>query len=116
MFLDCCSDGGQGRSCGQGQPGCCGPSGDLPPVSHFAKVWLPGMCTRDVRLGKCSTRLGWTYLKAFNQKKMSKKGSVILYKRLLANISMRWPLSTGNIDRQICRAESKDNACIARQH
>ncbi len=22
---------------------------------------------QDVRLGKCSTRLGWTYLKAFNQ-------------------------------------------------
>ncbi len=28
---DCCSDEGQGSSRGQGQPGCCGPTGDLPP-------------------------------------------------------------------------------------
>jgi hypothetical protein len=31
-------------------------------------------------------------------------------------LKMRWPLSTCKIDRQLCRAESKENACIARQH
>lgn len=42
---------------------------------------------QDVRCCKCSTSLGWTYLKAFNEKNKFKEGSTILYKRLLTSVS-----------------------------
>lgn len=42
---------------------------------------------QDVRCQKCSTSLGWTYLKAFTEKNKFKEGSTILYKRLLAPMS-----------------------------
>ncbi|KAL3154903.1 hypothetical protein ABBQ38_011440 [Trebouxia sp. C0009 RCD-2024] len=42
---------------------------------------------QDVECQKCSVALGWTYLKAFNEKNKFKEGSTILYKRLLAPVS-----------------------------
>jgi len=42
---------------------------------------------QDVKCAKCTAHLGWTYLKAFNEKNKFKEGSTILYKRLLTNVS-----------------------------
>ncbi|KAL0042653.1 hypothetical protein WJX79_006792 [Trebouxia sp. C0005] len=61
-------------------------------VERIGKVTVTHLATgdyevQDVRCRKCSTSLGWTYLKAFNEKNKFKEGSTILYKRLLANTS-----------------------------
>ncbi|DBA90262.1 TPA: hypothetical protein ACH3X1_003555 [Trebouxia sp. C0004] len=61
-------------------------------VERIGKVTVTHLATgdyevQDVRCCKCSTSLGWTYLKAFSEKNKFKEGSTILYKRLLANTS-----------------------------
>lgn len=59
-------------------------------AERLGKVTVTHLATgdyevQDVRCRRCSTGLGWTYLKAFNEKNKFKEGTTILYKRLLSN-------------------------------
>lgn len=59
-------------------------------AARMGKVTVTHLATgdyevQDVRCCRCSTSLGWTYLKAFNEKNKFKEGTTILYKRLLSH-------------------------------